>query len=61
MRGLLAAADAPLVLARGENDPLQTTAQLRELDPDAVELPGLGHNAQVEGPAAVWALVRRLV
>ena len=60
MRWLLATADAPVVLARGEFDPLQTTEQLRELDPSAVELPGLGHNAQVEDPAAVWELVGRL-
>lgn len=60
MRGLLAAAAAPVVLARGELDRLQTTEQLRELDPHAVELPGLGHNAQIEDPAAVWELVRRL-
>ena len=57
MRGLLAAAEGRVVLARGEHDPLQTTEQLRELDPSAVELPGLGHNAQVEDPAAVWRLV----
>jgi pimeloyl-ACP methyl ester carboxylesterase len=61
MRGLLAAARAPVVLARGEHDALQTTEQLRELDPAAVELQGLGHNAQVEDPAAVWELVRPLL
>ena len=38
MPALLAAAAAPVVLARGEHDPLQTTEQLRELDPAAVEL-----------------------
>ena len=41
----------------GEHDPLQTTEQLRELDGKAVELLGLGHNAQIEDPAAVWKLV----
>lgn len=61
MRGLLAAARAPAVLARGEHDALQTTEQLRELDSAAVELAGLGHNAQVEDPAAVWRLVRPLL
>jgi pimeloyl-ACP methyl ester carboxylesterase len=61
MPGLLAAANARVVLARGERDALQTTEQLRELDPDAVELPGLGHNAQVEDPRAVWELVRSLL
>ena len=37
MRALLAGAKAPVVLARGEHDGLQTTEQLRELDPHAVE------------------------
>jgi pimeloyl-ACP methyl ester carboxylesterase len=61
MRGLLAAARAPVVLARGEHDALQTIEQLRALDRAAVELAGLGHNAQLEDPAAVWDLVRPLV
>jgi pimeloyl-ACP methyl ester carboxylesterase len=61
MRGLLAAANAPVVLARGEHDALQTTEQLRKLDSAAVELRGLGHNAQVENPAAVWELARGLL
>jgi pimeloyl-ACP methyl ester carboxylesterase len=51
--GLLAACRARVVLARGEHDPMVTAAQL----PDAVTLPGLGHNAHVENPAAVAALV----
>jgi pimeloyl-ACP methyl ester carboxylesterase len=61
MRGVLATANAPVVLARGEHDALQTTEQLHELDPAAVELRGLGHNAQVEDPAAVWKLARGLL
>jgi pimeloyl-ACP methyl ester carboxylesterase len=61
MSALLASAKAPVVLARGEHDALQTTEQLRDLDPAAVELPGLGHNAQVEDPDAVWKLVRPLL
>jgi pimeloyl-ACP methyl ester carboxylesterase len=61
MRALLAAANAPMVLARGEHDALQTTEQLRELDSAAVELRGVGHNAQVEDTAAVWELARGLV
>jgi pimeloyl-ACP methyl ester carboxylesterase len=59
MAGLLAAARCPVQLARGEHDPLVTLADLRDLDPAAVELPGLGHNAQVEDPAAVLRLVLR--
>lgn len=55
--GLLAAARAPVVLARGEHDALVSTAQLAELVEAPVVLPGCGHNAQVERPAAVADLV----
>jgi pimeloyl-ACP methyl ester carboxylesterase len=57
MAGLLAAASCPVVLARGEHDPMVTHEQLAALVPDPVTLPGLGHNAHVEDPAAVLALV----
>lgn len=57
MAGLLAAARCPVTLARGEHDALNTDDQLRELVADSVSLPGLGHNAHVEDPAAVWSLV----
>lgn len=53
--GLLAACRAEVVLARGADDPMVTAEQL---GPGAVSLPGLGHNAHVEDPAAVLALVR---
>src|SRR5262245_40699302 len=56
MPSLLAAARCPVVLARGEHDALDTDEQLRALVPDPVVLPGLGHNAHVEDPAAVWRL-----
>jgi len=52
--GLLAACRAEVVLARGADDPMVTAAQL---GPGAVSLPGLGHNAHVEDPAAVLALL----
>lgn len=55
---LLAAAPVPVVLARGEHDPLVSLADLRALAATPVELPGLGHNAHVEDPAAVAALVQ---
>lgn len=55
--GLLAACRADVVLARGETDPMVGADQLAALRPDAVTLPGLGHNAHVEDPAAVLALV----
>ena len=53
--GLLAACRADVVLARGETDPMVGADQLAALRPDAVTLPGLGHNAHVEDPAAVLA------
>lgn len=57
--GLVAAAPVPVLLARGEHDRMVSTAQLRAHVPDPVDLPGLGHNAHVEDPAAVAALVAR--
>lgn len=57
MTGLLAAARCPVTLARGEHDALNTDDQLRELVANPVSLRGLGHNAHVEDPAAVWTLV----
>jgi len=56
---LLAAAPAPVVLARGEHDPMVSAAQLAVLVADPVDLPGLGHNAHVEMPAALLPLVQR--
>jgi pimeloyl-ACP methyl ester carboxylesterase len=61
MTGLLAAARAPVRLARGESDGLVTLAELRRLDRDAVELTGLGHNAHVESPERVLELAERLL
>jgi pimeloyl-ACP methyl ester carboxylesterase len=57
MAGLLARAACPVVLARGESDPMVSDADLRALVADPVTLPGLGHNAHVEDPAAVVDLV----
>jgi pimeloyl-ACP methyl ester carboxylesterase len=56
MAGLLAAVRCPVVLARGEHDPMVSHEQLAALVADPVTLPGLGHNAHVEDPAAVRAL-----
>lgn len=53
MRELLAAARAPIHLARGETDALVTQEQLAAFDADAADLRG-GHNVMVENPAAVW-------
>ena len=57
MTGLLAAVACRVVLARGEHDPMVTHEQLAALVPDPVTLPGLGHNAHVEDPSAVLALL----
>ncbi|MEU8262539.1 alpha/beta fold hydrolase [Micromonospora sp. NPDC048999] len=54
---LLAATDVPVLLARGEQDPMVSDAQLKELGVPVVTLPGLGHNAHVEDPEAVLALL----
>ena len=50
MAGLLARSQAPVTLARGEHDPMNTDEQLARLGPVPVTLPGLGHNAHVESP-----------
>jgi pimeloyl-ACP methyl ester carboxylesterase len=57
MAALLATAACPVVLARGEHDPLVSDADLRALVPAPVTLPGLGHNAHVESPTALLDLV----
>lgn len=54
---LLAAAPVPVVLARGEHDRMVSAGQLRALVANPVDLPGLGHNAHVEDPAAVLRLL----
>jgi pimeloyl-ACP methyl ester carboxylesterase len=54
---LVAAAPVPVRLARGELDPMVSTAQLAELVSDPVVLAGLGHNAHVERPDALRRLI----
>ena len=56
-RNIYAAARAPVILAAGERDRMAPVANLRTLDPNAVELGGLGHNAHAEDPSAFWALI----
>lgn len=58
MAGLLAATKADVVLARGEHDPMVSDDQLAGLPVATAVLPGLGHNAHVEDPTAVAALLR---
>ncbi|NQU69115.1 MAG: alpha/beta hydrolase [Rhodospirillales bacterium] len=52
-----AKAHTKTMLAAGSNDTMVPIPNLRDLDPDAVELTGLGHNAHVEDPDAVWKLI----
>ena len=58
MARLIAESQAEVVLARGELDPMNTDAELAALHDQVVTLPGLGHNAHVEDPAAVEATTR---
>ena len=50
MTHLLVRCQAPVTLARGEHDAMNTGEQLARLGVPAVTLPGLGHNAHVESP-----------
>jgi pimeloyl-ACP methyl ester carboxylesterase len=61
MAGLLAACRGSVILAAGSTDPMSRAEDLRALRPDAVLLDGLGHNAHVENPRALWPLVDRLL
>ena len=57
MAQLLARSQAPVTLARGELDPMNTDDQLARLGAATVTLPGLGHNAHVESPELSIALL----
>ena len=54
---VVAAMRAPLRLAAGERDPMVTLEQMRRFDPQAVVIPGLGHNPHVEASEKVWRLL----
>ena len=60
MPGLLAGSRAPIILAAGEHDPMCAAHHLRALVPDPVILAGLGHNAHVQSPEALWPLLEHL-
>ena len=49
-----------VLLARGASDPIMTLEHLRAHCPAALEIPGTGHNAHVESPAAIVALSERV-
>jgi pimeloyl-ACP methyl ester carboxylesterase len=57
MAQLLARSQAPVTLARGEHDPMNTDMQLAGLGPATVTLPGLGHNAHVQNPELAITLL----
>ncbi len=49
-----------VTLAAGERDPLSPAEHLRELGVEPVILPGLGHSAHVQDPAALLPLIETL-
>jgi pimeloyl-ACP methyl ester carboxylesterase len=57
---LRATARCPVMLARGERDDLVSRPEQLVLDPQAVDLPELSHNAHVEAPDTVLALIAAL-
>ncbi|MDB5710411.1 MAG: hypothetical protein JWL96_2481 [Sphingomonas bacterium] len=54
MAELIAAVPCPVHLACGENDMMVSVEQLRALDPAARRIDGVGHNAMVDDPGAIW-------
>lgn len=54
---MVRAAKCPLRLACGSEDPMVKIDALRRLDPQAIELPGLGHNFHVHAPEALAELI----
>ncbi len=54
---VLSRAVAPLRLAAGARDPMVGLAAMRRVDPGAVLLEDVGHNAHWEAPDAVWSLL----
>jgi pimeloyl-ACP methyl ester carboxylesterase len=57
MARLLGRSRAPVTLARGEHDAMNTDEQLSHLGVPTVTLPGLGHNAHVQSPEHSIALL----
>jgi len=58
---LVASATVPVLLARGERDPMVSLRELRMHAPQACDIPGAGHNAHIEDPGAVVGLLEHLV
>lgn len=60
MAGLIMAAQADVVLAAGEHDPMSPQEHLKELVPAPVMFPGAGHNVHVESPSSLTPLLAQL-
>jgi pimeloyl-ACP methyl ester carboxylesterase len=58
---LVTSAAARILLARGEHDPMVPLEELRMHDARACDIPGAGHNAHIEDPRAVVALLEQLL
>ena len=58
---LVSAAQARVMLARGERDPMVSLEELRAHAPLAHDIRGAGHNAHVEDPRAVLGLIEALL
>jgi pimeloyl-ACP methyl ester carboxylesterase len=58
---LASSAQARVVLARGQGDPMVSLEELRAHAARAYDIPGTGHNAHVEDPAAVVELIEGLL
>jgi pimeloyl-ACP methyl ester carboxylesterase len=58
---LASAADARVVLARGQRDPMVSLEELRAHARQAHDIPDAGHNAHVEDPRAVLGLIEALL
>ncbi len=60
MAGLIMSAQAHVVLAAGENDPMSPQEHLGELVPEPVSFPGAGHNVHVESPSSLHTVLAQL-
>jgi pimeloyl-ACP methyl ester carboxylesterase len=58
---LAASATAPVLLARGERDPMVSLQELRAHAREVHDIAGAGHNAHIEDAAAVIALLEQLL
>jgi pimeloyl-ACP methyl ester carboxylesterase len=59
LQAAAASKGARVRLARGADDHMVSSDQLRALDPDAVDVPGAGHNFHVTHPELLVELVRQ--